>query len=129
MNEILEEAIECYSGPILYIGKIDKQLKKYDPTTLSLVMEKSLFAIINKNVPIWIKLLKLKENLRKENNILLIKDLDKVSEEDQGKILDIIKTNKISSFSLPQKLIVILNAEKEFEMSEELQRLVEIIRG
>ena len=129
MNEILEEAIECYSGPILYIGKIDKQLKKYDPTTLSLVMEKSLFAIINKNVPIWIKLLKLKENLRKEKNILLIKDLDKVSEEDQGKILDIIKTNKISSFSLPQKLIVILNAEKEFEMSEELQRLVEIIRG
>lgn len=58
--------------------------------------------------------------------ILVIKDIDKVSQDEQTKFLEILKYRKVSTFYLPENTIIILSCSnpKQFPIAEEIYSLV-----
>ena len=71
--------------------------------------------------PIWYqKLIKL------EQPILIIKDINKINEDDQRKFIEILKYKKISTFELPKNCLIILtlNSSYKNKIEEEISTLV-----
>lgn len=63
----------------------------------------------------------------KENKaILVITDINKISKNDQGKFVEILKYKKVSTFDLPKDVRIILTANnlKENEINEEIYSLL-----
>lgn len=63
---------------------------------------------------------------REKKNLLIIKNLNKISHEKQMKYLDMFKYKKIGYFSIPQNtiIIVVVSDLKEFEFKEEIYNLL-----
>ena len=75
-----------------------------------------------KNVaPIWYQNL-----IKLEQPILIIKDINKINEDEQRKFIEILKYKKISTFELPTNclIIVTLNSLYKNKIEEEISKLV-----
>jgi len=66
------------------------------------------------------------ELLKKEKPLLVIKDINKISIEEQGKFIELFKYKKVSTFELSKNCIIILTVSnlKENRINEEVYSLV-----
>lgn len=71
--------------------------------------------------PIWYQNL-----IKLEQPILIIKDINKINEDEQRKFIEILKYKKISTFELPTNclIIVTLNSLYKNKIEEEISKLV-----
>lgn len=71
--------------------------------------------------PEWYKTL-----IIKKNPILVIKEINKLSLEEQIKFVEILKYKKISTFELPKNTIIIVTCKnlKNYKINEEIYSLV-----
>ena len=120
---IINECVIDYVGPLFIFGNIDLLLNKNEVTVASACLPKEEFAIINSNIPSWVKQIEAKSN--ESNNILVITDMDKISLENQDLFLDLIENKQISTYELPENLKIILHASKKCEINPKLRVFVE----
>ena len=62
---------------------------------------------------------------KSDNNILVITDIDKVSLEKQGLLIDIIENNHISTVELPKNLKVVLHSNIKCKLNDKIRPLLE----
>ena len=120
---IIKECLIDYVGPLFIFGNIDWLLKGDNITVISATMPKDEFIILNKRIPKWLSDVKLYAD--NKNNILVIKDMDKISVEKQEILLDILDNNQISTEELPENLKIILNADEKCEVNNKIRDIVE----
>ena len=118
----IKECLIDYSTPLYITGNIDV-LVSLATVIISAEISKKELIIINDKYPEWLK--KILNNLSKENNILIIKDFDKISTEEQKLFIDIICNNQISSEKLPDNLKIIINAEQKWQLIQEIREVVQ----
>ena len=107
----------------MFFGNIDWLLEGNDITIISATMPKEEFVILNNRVPKWVSDVNM--HVDANNNILIIKDMDKISVEKQELLLDILDNNQISSEELPENLKIILNADVKCEVNNKIRDIVE----
>lgn len=117
----IKECLIDYSGPV-YIQGIINDLDSLSLTTIHANMPKEELIIINNQYPEWLK--RVMDNKDKKN-VLLIKDFDKISLEDQKLFLDIICRNTISSLNLPENLKIIINSDEACELIPEISDIIQ----
>ena len=120
---VIKESLIDYVGPLFIFGNIDWLLEGNDITIISATMPKEEFVILNNRVPKWVS--DVKSCIDAKNNILIIKDMDKISIERQELLLDILDNNQISSETLPDNLKIILNADSRCEVNYKIRDIVE----
>lgn len=120
---VIKESLVDYAGPIFIFGNVDWLLNSQNSTIISATMPREEFAILNENVPKWVNEVNSKAN--DANNILVIRDMDKISLERQEVLLDILEDNQISTEDLPENLKIILNAEKKCDVNIKVRDIVE----
>ena len=120
---VIKECLIDYVGPLFVFGNIDWLLDGNDITIISATMPKEDFVILNNRVPKWVSDVNLRVDAK--NNILIIKDMDKISVERQELLLDILDNNQISSEELPENLKIILNADVKCEVNNKIRDIVE----
>lgn len=120
---VIRESFIDYAGPIFVVGNIDWLLNGLNPVVISATMSKEEFIILNNNVPNWVH--KVNLNTNGVNNVLVIRDMDKISIEKQELLLDILKNNQISTENLPENLKIILNADEKCNINLKLRDIVE----
>ena len=120
---VIKECLIDYVGPLFIFGDIDWLLDGNDITIISVTMPKEEFVILNNRVPKWVSDVNLRMDAK--NNILIIKDMDKISVEKQELLLDILDNNQISSEELPENLKIILNADVKCEVNNKIRDIVE----
>lgn len=120
---VIKECLIDYVGPLFIFGDIDWLLDGNDITIISATMPKEDFVILNNRVPKWVSDVNLRMDAK--NNILIIKDMDKISVEKQELLLDILDNNQISSEELPENLKIILNADVKCEVNNKIRDIVE----
>ena len=59
------------------------------------------------HAPIWYE-----ELIEKKSKILIIDNIDKIPNEDQIKFVEILKYRKVSTFELPENVVIILIAKE-----------------
>lgn len=122
LNAIKESLID-YVGPILIFGDISWLLENKDIDVVSAISPKEKFMILDNNIPNWINdVEKRKDNI---SNILIINDLDKITNEEQELLLDILEINQVSNRKLPDNLKIVLNANKKCELISNIRDIVE----
>lgn len=120
---VIKECLIDYVGPLFIFGDIDWLLDGENITTISLTMPKEEFVILNNRIPRWV--LDVMKHAYVENNILVIKDMHKVSVEEQEILLDILDNNQISTEELPENLKIILNADVKCKVNNKIRDIVE----
>ena len=120
---VIKECLIDYVGPLFIFGNIDWLLDGNDITIISVTMPKEEFVILNNRVPKWVSDVNMRVDAK--NNILIIKDMDKISVEKQELLLDILDNNQISSEELPENLKIILNADVKCEVNNKIRDIVE----
>ena len=120
---VIKECLIDYVGPLFIFGDIDWLLDGNDITIISATMPKEDFVILNNRVPKWVSDVSLRMDAK--NNILIIKDMDKISVEKQELLLDILDNNQISSEELPENLKIILDADVKCEVNNKIRDIVE----
>lgn len=120
---VIKECLIDYVGPLFIFGDIDWLLDGNDITIISVTMPKEEFVILNNRVPKWVSDVNMRVDAK--NNILIIKDMDKISVEKQELLLDILDNNQISSEELPENLKIILNADVKCEVNNKIRDIVE----
>ncbi len=103
----IKESLIEYSGPIYICGKIF-DLTADSLTTIYADKQKEELDIINNKYPEWLKRVM---NNETKKNVLLIKDFDQITFEQQKLFVELICNNCISSERLPENLKVIINSE------------------
>lgn len=122
--ELLRECLVDYSTPLYIVGNID-ELNIATNNVVSVLEPKTSFAIINERYPEWVN--KSFENVNSMFNIVIFKDFDKLSLEEQNLFIDIVCSNKISSEDLPEDLKIILNSEKQCKLIPKIGDVVQQI--
>ena len=122
--ELIRECLVDYSTPLYIVGNID-ELNLATNNVISVLAPKSSFAIINESYPDWVN--RAYENVNNMFNIVVFKDFDKLSLEDQNLFTDIICNNRISSEDLPEDLKIILNSEKQCKLIPKISDVVQQI--
>ncbi len=122
--ELIRECLVDYSTPLYIVGNID-ELNLATNNVISVLAPKSSFAIINESYPDWVN--RAYENANNMFNIVVFKDFDKLSLEDQNLFTDIICNNRISSEDLPEDLKIILNSEKQCKLIPKISDVVQQI--
>lgn len=120
---VINESLTDYAGPIFVFGNIDWLFNNQNSTIISATMPKEQFVILNNNVPNWVNEVKTRKNCA--NNILVIRDMDKISIEKQEIFLDILEDNQISLEELPENLKIILNADCKCDVNIKVRDIVE----
>lgn len=120
---IMKECLIDYVGPLFIFGDIDWLSEANNITIISATMPKEEFVILNNNIPKWVS--EVNSHANDQNNILIIKDIDKIEVEKQEILLDILDNNQISSEELPSNLKIILNSSVKCELSYKIRELVE----
>lgn len=120
---LVGESLFDYAGPLFVLGNIDMLMSGYNPTIISATMPREEFVILNNCIPNWVNEVNAKAN--DSNNILIIKDMDKISVQRQEILLDILEDNQVSTENLPENLKIILNADKKCDISFKIRDLVE----
>lgn len=120
---VIKESLVDYVGPIFIFGNVDWLFDNQNATVISAAMPREEFVILNNNVPKWVDEVNLKAN--DKNNILVIRDMDKVSLERQEILLDILEDNQISTEDLPENLKIILNASNKCDINVKVRDIVE----
>ena len=85
--ELIRECLVDYSTPLYIVGNID-ELNLATNNVISVLAPKSSFAIINESYPDWVN--RAYENANNMFNIVVFKDFDKLSLEEQNLFTDII---------------------------------------
>ncbi len=119
---VINECLIDYTGPICIFGTLDLVFIKDKVTIISATLSEDNFAIINGKVPSWVN--SVSKN-KSDNNILVITDIDKVSLEKQGLLIDIIENNHISTVELPKNLKVVLHSNTKCELNDKIRPLLE----
>lgn len=120
---VIKECLIDYVGPLFIFGDIESLLGEENLTIISATMPREEFVILNNRVPKWFDEVKTKAS--DINNILIIKDMDKISLERQEILLDILENNQISTEELPENLKIILNADKKCDINGKVRDIVE----
>lgn len=120
---LIEECLVDYVGPICVFGDFSPVLKEKNVTFISATMPKEEFAIINERIPKWVYEVNLKSNAK--DNVLIIKDIDKISIERQELLLEILENNQISTEKLPENLKIIISSEKKCDINPKIRDIVE----
>ena len=120
--EGIRECIVDYSGPIYIVG-ITSEIAQYDANIISATIPKNELIILNNKYPNW--LIEVINKKNQNNNMLIIKDFDKISIENQKLFVDIICKNYISSKKLPNNLKILINAEKKCSLIPEIEEVVQ----
>ena len=118
----IKECLIDYSTPIYIKGNIEV-LEPLATSIISAKIPKQELIILNNRNPEW--LTKILNNYDKENNILIIKDFDKISKEEQNFFIDIICENLISSKELPQNLKIIINSLERCKLIQKISDIVQ----
>ena len=102
----IKECLMDYVGPIYICGKVF-DLSADSLTIIHATMPKEDLLILNNRYPEWVQRVK---NNSMSKNILLIKDFDKISYDDQRMFIELVCKNSISSEKLPSNLKIIINS-------------------
>lgn len=120
---VVKECLIDYAGPLFVFGNIDLLLCGQHSTIISATIPREEFAILNNRVPDWVNAVNSKADTI--TNILVIRDMDKISIERQEILLDILEENQISTECLPENLKIILHANKRCEINPKIKDIVE----
>lgn len=120
---VIKECLIDYVGPLFIFGDIDWLLEGNNITVISATMPKEEFVILNNRIPKWVSDINSYKDT--QNNILVIKDMDKISVEKQEILLDILDNNQISTEELPENLKIILNSDVKCEVNNKIRDIVE----
>ena len=123
--ELLKECLLDYVVPIYIVGNIDK-LNFATDNIISATQGQLNLEIINNKYPLWLQ--KAIDNSGNLYNILIIKDFDKISLDEQSFFIDIICYKRISSQLLPDDLKIIVNSESECKLIPKLHDRFEFIK-
>ena len=123
--ELLKECLLDYVVPIYIVGNIDK-LNFATDNIISATQGQLNLEIINNRYPLWLQ--KAIDNSGNLYNILIIKDFDKISLDEQSFFIDIICYKRISSQLLPDDLKIIVNSESECKLIPKLHDRFEFIK-
>lgn len=116
------ESLVDYVDPIFVKGNLYIFDEK-DTTTISAPNDINNLIIKNNIYPDW--LIKIKNKPINEDNILIIKEFDKISEEEQKLYLDIICRGYISGEKLPKNLKIVITSEKECNLIQDIKEIVQ----
>ncbi|MBR3210831.1 MAG: hypothetical protein IKF71_02705 [Bacilli bacterium] len=117
----IKECLIEYVGPIYICGEIF-DLNADSLTIIHADMPKEELIILNNHYPEWIKRVINNEN---KKNVLLIKDFDKISLEDQKLFVDIICKNRVSSELLPENLKIMINSNERCSLIPEIREVIQ----
>lgn len=120
---VIKESLIDYTGPIFVFGNIDMLLNAKNQTVISATMPREEFVILNERIPNWV--IEVNSKVDYNNNILIIKDMDKISLERQEILLDILEDNQISTENLPENLKIILHSDKACDINFKIRDIVE----
>lgn len=120
---VVKECLVDYVGPIFVFGNIESELDDYNPCVISATMDREEFVILNGKVPMWID--EITKKASEVYNILIIKDMDKISLEKQEILLDILENNQVSLENLPENLKIILTATSKCDINSKIRDIVE----
>lgn len=118
----IKECLVDYSTPIYIKGNIE-DLEPLATSIVSAKISKKELIILNNKIPEWLN--KLLNNTESENNILIIKDFDKIKLEEQNLFIDIICENQISSVSLPENLKIIINSSEKCKLITKISDIIQ----
>lgn len=120
--EVITDCIVTYSTPIYIVGEFNP-INSLTTNIISATIPKKELEILNNKCPKWLSEVFAKAD--NENNILIIKDFDKISEEEQSLFIDLICENQVSTKNLPDNLKLIINAEKRCPL---ISRISDVIQ-
>lgn len=120
---VVQECLMDYAGSIFVFGNIDLLLNDKHLTIISAIMPKEEFLILNDRIPEWVD--EVNRKVHEVMNILVIRDMDKISLEKQEIFLDILDNNQVSTEDLPENLKIILHADKKCEVNFKMKDIVE----
>ena len=123
--ELIKECLIDYANPLHIIGNIEETGIPLD-NMVSVVNTKANFAILNNNYPEWLD--KAYNKVNTGNNVVVFKDFNRLSDEEQHMFIDIVCYNKISSEDLPDDLKIVLNSDKQCKLIPKIREVVEEIR-
>ena len=125
-NKILKEYIKINIAPIL-VDFIEKDFFN-DKVVINSNCKKEELNEIYENEktlpPKWYQ-----ELINKNKKILIINNLDSISNEEQKKFIEILKYRKVSTFELPQDVRIIITANEVNNIDKEIFNLVLYIGG
>ena len=125
-EELLEECLIDYSDPIFIVGEMDIH-ENDNITVISATIPKEELVIINEIYPKWYFNVLKKSNTN--NNILVIKDFEQISIEEQKLFMDIICKNTFSSEKLPDNLKIIINAKNVCQILPDIREVIQYIEA
>ena len=117
----IKECISYYSSPIFIVGSIDDFMSPHE-TVISATMPREELTIINGRFPNWYRKVYEKD---KDNNILVITDFDRISEEEQKLFIDILCESRVSSEELPDNLKIVINAKKPCVIIPKIREVIQ----
>lgn len=121
---LLKDYLKANIAPIL-IQDNDITLLKKDAVIIPANIKKSslngTFTNGKLTEPNWYN--ELSNKCKKENGILIISDLSKISKEEQAKFVEILKYRKIGIFELPKNCVILINGKLE-ELNDSIKSLV-----
>ena len=117
----IKECLVDYSDPI-YINGIINDLSADSLTIIHADMDKENLIILNNKYPEWLDRVM---NNKSSKNVLLIKNFDKISLENQKLFIDIICNNMVSSEKLPDNLKIIINSNTSCELIPEIREVIQ----
>lgn len=124
--DALKECLEEYSSPIFIVGILEGINESDYVTVLSATIPREELIIKNKKYPKW--LYKVENNSLRKENILIIKDFEDISEEEQKLFIDLICENNISSEELPANLKIIINSRYKCPIIPEIEEVIQYFK-
>lgn len=119
--EAIKECLIDYSSPVFLCGPLF-DMNANSLTIIEANMPKEELLIINNKYPEWLNRVK---NNSKGFNVLLIKNFDKISFEDQRLYIDIICSNCVCSEALPDGLRIMINSESKCRLIPEIEEVIQ----
>lgn len=83
------------------------------------------FENLEYKLPDWY--VKLKESAKEHTPVLVIKDINKIPEEDQRKFIELFKYKKVYTNKLPEKTMIFVTYQKDKPIEEELYSFMVVI--
>ena len=120
--EAIKESLVEYVSPIYICGEL-MDLNADSLTIIHADMPKEDLIIRNNRYPEWVQRIKKNENTK---NVLIIKDFDKISLEDQRLFLDLICRNTVSSEPLPENLKIMINSNNRCPVIPEIREVIQV---
>lgn len=121
---VITDCIVAYSTPLYIVGEFNP-INALTTNVISATMPKTELEILNNKYPNW--LLQVFANANNENNILILKDFDKITEEEQSLFIDLICENQVSTKELPDNFKLIINAEKRCPLISKISDVIQYI--